>query len=98
MPAPSQLAIATSSLNRLVKEEASYHKESQHQQERIAKLEASNKEDDENAEYTLGQERKALEETKAVMPQLKQKIEEAKSKLEAQLVSVQCCACCSCGL
>lgn len=56
MPAPSQLAIATSSLNRLVKEEASYHKESQHQQERIAKLEASNKEDDENAEYTLGQE------------------------------------------
>lgn len=56
MPAPSQLAIATSSLNRLVKEEASYHKESQHQQERIAKLEARGNADDENAEYTLKQE------------------------------------------
>lgn len=56
MPAPSQLAIATSSLNRLVKEEASYHKESQHQQDRIAKLEAGDNGDDENAEFTLKQE------------------------------------------
>ncbi|EME42504.1 hypothetical protein DOTSEDRAFT_81365 [Dothistroma septosporum NZE10] len=85
MPAPSQLAIATASLNRLVREEASYHKESQHQQDRIFKLETGGNGDDENAEYTLKQERKALEETKAVMPQLKQKIEEAKAKLEGQL-------------
>lgn len=55
MPAPSQLAIATSSLNRLVKEEASYHKELEDQHARIAKLEAGEGADDENAEYILRQ-------------------------------------------
>ncbi|KAF7190585.1 Tubulin-specific chaperone A [Pseudocercospora fuligena] len=84
MPAPSQLAIATSALNRLVKEEASYHQEQKSQEARIAKLEADQS-NDENAEYTLRQERKALEETNAMFPQLKQKIEDAKAKLEAQL-------------
>jgi hypothetical protein len=54
MPAPSQLAIQTSVLQRLVKEEASYHKELEHQEVRIAKLEQGG--DDENAEYTLRQE------------------------------------------
>ncbi|CAK3902443.1 tubulin binding cofactor A [Lecanosticta acicola] len=84
MPAPSQLSISTSALNRLVKEEASYRKEYEDQQARIAKIEASDS-NDENAEYTLKQERRALEETKAMFPQLKAKIEEAKSKLEARL-------------
>lgn len=55
MPAPSPLAIATSSLNRLVKEEASYHKELEDQSARIAKLEAGEGADDENAEYILRQ-------------------------------------------
>lgn len=32
-------------------------------------------------------QRKALDETKAMFPQLRQKIEEAKAKLEGQLVS-----------
>jgi hypothetical protein len=41
MPAPSQLAIATSSLQRLAKEEASYHKELQMQQKSIDRLEKS---------------------------------------------------------
>lgn len=54
MPPPSQLSIATSSLNRLVKEEASYHKELEHQQASIAKLEQGG--GDENLEYTLRQE------------------------------------------
>jgi hypothetical protein len=54
MPAPSQLAIQTSALQRLVKEEASYHKELEQQEVRIAKLEQGD--DDENAEYTLRQE------------------------------------------
>jgi hypothetical protein len=40
MPAPSQLAIATSVLNRLIKEEKSYHKELEQQNVKIAKLEA----------------------------------------------------------
>lgn len=33
-------------------------------------------------------QRKALDETKAIFPQMKSKIDEAKSKLEAQLVSM----------
>ena len=41
MPAPSQLASATSSLHRLAKEEASYHKELQMQQKSIDRLEKS---------------------------------------------------------
>lgn len=57
MPAPSQLSIATSALNRLVKEEASYRAEYEDQQARIAKLEAeAATSSDENAEYTLKQE------------------------------------------
>jgi len=54
MAPPSQLAIATSALNRLVKEEASYHKELEKQEASIAKLEQGG--GDENAEYTLRQE------------------------------------------
>ena len=54
MPPPSKLAVATGSVTRLVKEEASYHKELVQQEERIKKLEAS--EGDENKEYTLRQE------------------------------------------
>jgi len=33
-------------------------------------------------------QRKALEETKAIFPQLRQKIQDARTKLEQQLVSV----------
>ena len=54
MGPPSQLAIATSSLLRLVKEETSYHKELQQQESRIAKLEQDG--GDENIEYTIKQE------------------------------------------
>lgn len=38
--------------------------------------------------YNTLLQRKALEETNAMFPQLKQKIEDAKAKLEAQLVSI----------
>jgi tubulin-specific chaperone A len=55
MPSPSQLAIATSSVQRLVNEEASYHKELSQQQARLDKLSANNRED-ENAEFQLKQE------------------------------------------
>jgi tubulin-specific chaperone A len=54
MGPPSQLAIATSSLNRLVKEERSYHRELEQQEASIAKLEQGG--GDENAEYVLRQE------------------------------------------
>jgi predicted ribosome quality control (RQC) complex YloA/Tae2 family protein len=55
MAPPSQLAIATSSVQRLVKEEASYHKELKNQEARLEKL-INSKEQDENAEYQLKQE------------------------------------------
>jgi tubulin-specific chaperone A len=54
MAPPTKLAIATGVVLRLVKEEASYHKEMAQQEERIKKAETS--EGDENAEYTLRQE------------------------------------------
>ena len=102
MPAPSQLAIATSVVTRLVKEEASYHKELDQQKARIAKLEANN-----GDEYELRQEvrlsadalvatailtqsqKQALQETHAVFPRLKTQISQAVEKLEAQIVCVQ---------
>ena len=56
MPPPSPLQIATSSLNRLIKEEASYHKELSQQEGRISKLEASEQDDDGNREFSLRQE------------------------------------------
>lgn len=54
MPPPSQLSIAISSVLRLVKEEASYHKELQQQEARIQKLRSET--GDENAEFTIKQE------------------------------------------
>lgn len=60
MPPPTPLSIATSSVTRLVKEEASYHRELEAQQKRIEKLEAEIAEgkpdEDGNREYILKQE------------------------------------------
>ncbi|KAH8814882.1 tubulin-specific chaperone-like protein Rbl2 [Xylogone sp. PMI_703] len=86
MAPPSQLAIATSSVLRLVKEEASYHKELVQQQAHLDKL-LESKDEDENAEYKLNQERAAIEETKAVFPSLRKRIEDAVQKLEDVLDS-----------
>jgi len=52
----SQLEITTSSVIRLVKEEASYHRELQQQTERLNKLENDQSNEDENKEYLLKQE------------------------------------------
>lgn len=52
----SQLEVTTASVLRLVKEEASYHRELQEQTERIQKLEAQKDGEDENQEYLLKQE------------------------------------------
>ncbi|KAI4730317.1 hypothetical protein E4T49_01788 [Aureobasidium sp. EXF-10728] len=84
MAPPSQLAIATSAVNRLVKEEASYHKELEQQQARIEKLKQASS-DEENAEWNLKQENRAMEETKAMFPQLRNRIQESLAKLEHQL-------------
>lgn len=55
--APSQVQIATSALQRLMKEEKSYYKELEQQQTRISKLEKGEGGDSEgNEEYQLKQE------------------------------------------
>jgi len=85
MAPPSPLAIATSSLLRMIKEEASYHKELQQQESRIRRLEAQDPaaaDDAENVEFLLRQERTALEETKAVFPGLRQRIQDGLGRLE----------------
>jgi len=55
MAPPSQLAIASGSVQRLVKEETSYHKELAQQEARLKKL-VESKSEDENAEFQLKQE------------------------------------------
>jgi tubulin-specific chaperone A len=60
MPPQSPLVIATGVVQRLVKEEASYHRELESQQKRIEKLEAETAsgqpDEDGNREYILNQE------------------------------------------
>jgi len=60
MAPPTPLTIATASVQRLVKEEASYHRELQQQEQRIKRLEAkqtpAGEDDDGNQEYMLKQE------------------------------------------
>ncbi|MCJ1273187.1 hypothetical protein MMC21_000976 [Puttea exsequens] len=89
MPPPSELTIATSALNRLIKEESSYRTELASQQKRVAELKSgsSAEEDGENAEFQLRQEQKAIKETEAVFEPLKERIEEARRKVEALLNS-----------
>ncbi|KLJ06064.1 tubulin binding cofactor A [Blastomyces silverae] len=84
----SPLSIATSAVRRLVKEEASYHRELKQQEERIKRLEAEQPGEDEdgNREFMLRQERQALEETKKVLPNMKEKILEAIAKVDHLLV------------
>lgn len=83
MAPPSKLAIATSSVRRLIKEEQSYHKELEQHAARIQKLEADK--DDENAPYMVKQERQAMEETKTVLPTVRARISKALTNLEEQL-------------
>ena len=60
MPSPSQLSIATSAVNRLLKEEVTYRKELTSQEERLKKLEESAPDDDENRQFTLDQQVRQL--------------------------------------
>ncbi|PVH95638.1 tubulin binding cofactor A [Periconia macrospinosa] len=83
MAPSSKLRVQTSALQRLIKEEASYHKELEQQEGRISKLEANPSED--NAEYLLKQERQALEETKKVIPTVREKIVQTLQQVEEEL-------------
>ncbi|OAX82449.1 hypothetical protein ACJ72_03199 [Emergomyces africanus] len=88
MAPPSPLSIATSAVQRLVKEEASYHRELKQQEERIKRLEAEQPGEDEdgNRDYMIKQEHKALEETRRVLPNMKQKILDSIAKVDHLLV------------
>jgi len=85
MAPPSKLTVKIQALQRLIKEEASYHKEQGKQEERIKKLEADKS--DENAEYLLRQERAGLDETIRLFPHMREKIKVAVTELKAQLES-----------
>ncbi|QUC17672.1 uncharacterized protein UV8b_01913 [Ustilaginoidea virens] len=89
MPAPSQLAIASGSVTRLLKEEASYHTELGSQEAEIARLEESvqkgDNDDDGNAAFMLKQNRTALEQTRAVFAPLRERIKTAVAKLKDQI-------------
>ncbi|KIV77410.1 hypothetical protein PV11_09207 [Exophiala sideris] len=85
--APSQIQVASNALERLLKEEKSYYKEHEQQEARIAKLEkeSGGEDEDGNKEFQLKQERQALEETKKVIPTLRERIVNAREKLESVL-------------
>ncbi|KAH7170934.1 tubulin binding cofactor A [Dactylonectria macrodidyma] len=89
MPPPSHLAIATSSVNRLLKEEASYHKELAQQEASVKSLQEQIKNglgnEDGNGEFMLKQHQTAVEETKAVFGPLRERLDTAVEKLEAQI-------------
>ncbi|KAJ6446032.1 tubulin binding cofactor A domain-containing protein [Purpureocillium lavendulum] len=93
MPAPSPLAIASSSVQRLLKEEASYHKELAQQEAQVKALEDKIKgaggatSEDGNDEFMLKQQQTAVEQTKAVFGPLKLRIADAVTKLEEQIAT-----------
>lgn len=93
MPPPSPLAIATGSVRRLLKEDASYHKELADQQAKIKRLEdeirAGQAGDDGNNEYMLKQLKTAVDETNAVFEPLRQRTADAVEKLEDAVAAAE---------
>ncbi|PFH60193.1 hypothetical protein XA68_11322 [Ophiocordyceps unilateralis] len=90
MPAPSPLSISTGSVQRLLKEEASYHTELAEQQARAKALATTKGEDEDgNAAFLLKQQRAVVEQTRAVFAPLRLRIDEAVAKLEEQLAAAE---------
>ncbi|KAF4594705.1 Tubulin binding cofactor A [Ophiocordyceps camponoti-floridani] len=91
MPPPSPLAITTSSVHRLLKEEASYHTELAEQRARVDALEAKagNEDEDGNAAFLVKQQRTVVEQTRAVFVPLRLRIDEAVAKLEEQVAAAE---------
>ncbi|KAF8437449.1 tubulin binding cofactor A [Terfezia claveryi] len=81
MPPPSALGIKTSSVVRLIKEESSYHKELAFAKKSLDKMLAGEEPD----EYELRQQRKVVEETKAMIPEVRTRLETALEALKLQL-------------
>ncbi|KAM0260385.1 hypothetical protein ACHAQJ_002786 [Trichoderma viride] len=86
MPPPSPLAIATGAVNRLLKEETSYHKELEEQEAQVKaqeeRIKSGQEDEDGNATYILKQQKLVVEQTKAVFSPLRERILTAVEKLE----------------
>ncbi|KAL8642278.1 MAG: hypothetical protein Q9228_001016 [Teloschistes exilis] len=87
MPAPTPLAIATSSVQRLLKEESTYRTELESQERRLRNLQAETEDEDGNRGFLIGQEERAIQETKAVFEPLREKVKDAVKSLEQLLSS-----------
>ncbi|EGY18367.1 hypothetical protein VD0002_g6694 [Verticillium dahliae] len=89
MPAPSQLAIATQAVTRLLREEISYEQELIQQQGKVTRLEAEVQsglpDEDGNRAHMLKQLKQAVVETENVFPRIKERIGDATTKLEEQI-------------
>ncbi|KAF8428707.1 tubulin binding cofactor A [Tirmania nivea] len=81
MPPPSALGIKTSSVVRLIKEESSYHKELASAKQSLEKMLTGEEPD----EYELRQQRKVIEETKAMVPEVRTRLQTALEALQLQL-------------
>lgn len=86
---PSPLAIATSVVKRLVKEQRTYVLELESQQRRIDKIEQDEEGEGEdgNRLFRLSQEKAGLQETRNVFGPLSTRITEAVAKLDGLIVS-----------
>lgn len=87
-PGPSKLHIATQALFRLIKEEQSYHKELKQQKQRVERLKAdftNGVNIDENSEYIIRQEERAIAETEAIFSPLHEKIKEGMRSVQEEL-------------
>jgi tubulin-specific chaperone A len=80
--APSQLEIKTKALGRLVKEEGLYQKEVKEQEQVVEKLKAVN-----GDEYDIKKQIEVLNDTKQMVPEIRQKIKQSLDALEAYLES-----------
>ncbi|KAK0766630.1 hypothetical protein N5P37_000356 [Trichoderma harzianum] len=91
MPSPSPLVIATGAVNRLLKEEASYHKELLAQEAEAKaqeeKIKSGQDDEDGNATYILKQHKMVVEQTRAVFKPLRDRINQAVEKLEDLVAS-----------
>ncbi|KAL6867833.1 tubulin binding cofactor A [Trichoderma novae-zelandiae] len=92
MPPPSPLAIATGAVTRLLKEEASYHKELLDQEAKVKaqeeKIQSGQDDDEGNATYILKQHQMVVEQTRAVFKPLRARLAQAVEKLE-ELVTAE---------
>ncbi|KAI5778168.1 tubulin binding cofactor A [Geopyxis carbonaria] len=80
MPPPTSLAIKTSAVLRLIKEEASYHKEEIAQTARLERMVEAKAD-----EYEIRQQQRVVSETQVVVPPVREKLKAAIEILEYEI-------------